>query len=81
MKDSYIMGDLKKYRKFNSFRLNHHKLFTVYPGIAASAAKEMLTVNGIPKKEKQKKIWASIRKELSLFGMLKLFLDGLRSVR
>ena len=81
LKGSYVMSDLKKYRKFNSFRLNHHELFTVYPGIATSAAKEMLTVNGIPKKEKQKKIWAGIRKEISLFGMLKLFRDGLRSVR
>jgi electron transfer flavoprotein-quinone oxidoreductase len=81
LKDSYIMGDLKKYRRFNAFRLNHHELFTVYPGIAASAAKEMLTVNGIPKKEKQKKIWTAIKKEISLFGMLKLIRDGLRSVR
>jgi electron transfer flavoprotein-quinone oxidoreductase len=81
LKGSYIMSDMKKYRRFNSFRLGHHELFTVLPGLAASAAKEMLTVNGIPKEEKQGKIWADIRKEFSLLRMFRLFRDGIRSVK
>jgi len=81
LKGSYIMSDLKKYRRFNTFRLGHHELFTVFPGLAASAAREMLTVNGVPKEEKQSKIWAEIRKEFSLLKLLRLFRDGLRGVK
>ena len=81
LKDSYIMSDLRKYRRFNAFRLGHHELFTVLPGLAASAAREMLTVDGIPKEQKQGKIWAGLRKEFSLLRMLRLFRDGLRSVK
>ena len=78
---SYIISDLKKYRRFNSFRLGHHELFTVLPGLSASAAREMLTVDGVPKEEKQGRIWAAIRKEFSLLRMFRLFRDGLRSVK
>ena len=54
LQNSYIMADLKKYRGFNGFRLQHHELFTVLPGLAGFAAREMLTVDGKSKKEKQK---------------------------
>src|SRR4030042_1469872 len=36
------------------------------------AAQEMLTVDGVPKKEKQKAIWKEVRKEISLFSMIRL---------
>ena len=61
--DSYIMKDLKKYRRLRfRFVFDHHELFTLLPSIAGFAAREMLTVDGIPKKEKQRAIWKEIRK-------------------
>jgi electron transfer flavoprotein-quinone oxidoreductase len=81
LKGSYILEDLKKYRRFNTFRLNHHELFTVLPGLKTLAAREMLTVDGIPKRQKQKAIWKKIRKEISLSKMARIMWDGWRSVK
>ena len=81
LRDSYIMADLKKYRDFNGFRLRHHELFTVLPGLAGFAAREMLTVDGRPKKEKQKIVWKQIRREISLTKLARILWSGWRSVK
>ncbi len=81
LQESYIMKDMKKYRRFNAFRQDHHELFTTLPGLKGFAAREMLTVDGIPKKEKQKAIWNRIRKAIPLAKMAKFIWDGWRSVR
>ncbi len=81
LRDSYIMADLKKYRGFNGFRLKHHELFSVFPELAGMSAREMLTVDGTSKKQKQKNIWKRIRKEISLLKIARILWDGLRSVK
>ena len=81
LESSYVLPDLKKYRGFNDFRLTHHELFTSLPGLASYAAREMLTVDGTPKKEKQKAIWQKIRKEFSALKLARLLWDGFGSVR
>lgn len=81
LRSSYIMADLKKYRGFNRFRLKHHELFTTLPTLMSFAAREMLTVDGKTKKEKQKNIWRRIKKEISLPKMARIFWDGWRSVK
>jgi electron transfer flavoprotein-quinone oxidoreductase len=81
LEGSYIMKDMKKYRRFGPFRLHHHELFTSLPALAAHGAREMLTVDGVPKKEKQGAIWRKIRREFSPLEMLEILWDGMRSVR
>jgi electron transfer flavoprotein-quinone oxidoreductase len=81
LETSYIMADLKKYRRFNGFRLKHHELFTTMPGLGSLAAREMLTVDGVSKKEKQKAIRRQIGKEMPLSKIARLFWDGWRSIR
>ena len=81
MQDSYVLKDLKKYRRFNRFRHEHHELFTTLPQLGSMAAREMLTVNGVPKKEKQNTLWKKIRGQISLFRLFRLFLAAWRSVR
>lgn len=81
LQDSYILKDLKKYRRFSTFRLEHHEFFTTLPHLGGMVAKEMLTVDGVPKKEKQRSIWQKIRKEISLLRLLRLFWDAWRSVK
>ncbi|UCD58735.1 MAG: FAD-dependent oxidoreductase, partial [Candidatus Hydrogenedentota bacterium] len=81
LQDSYIVKDLKKYRRFGPFLLGHHELFTTLPQLASHAAREMLTVDGVSKKQKQKTIWMEIRKHISRFRLLKLLWNGWRSVR
>jgi electron transfer flavoprotein-quinone oxidoreductase len=81
LQDSYVMKDMKKYRHFPSFLAQHEEIFSTLPGLAGMAAREMLTVNGVPKKEKQHTIWKRTREKLSLLKMLRLAWDGWRSVR
>ena len=58
----------------------HPELFTTLPELASLAAREMLTVNGVPKKEKQKAIWREFRTQVSLVSFLRLLRDGWRSI-
>jgi Dehydrogenases (flavoproteins) len=81
LQNSYIIKDLKKYRRFNAFRLQHHELFTTLPRLGSFAAQEMLTVDGVPKKEKQKTIWKKVRKEISCVSLIRLLWNGWRSVK
>lgn len=54
--ESIILDDMKKVSKMAPFAHNRPHLFTDYPQLAANAALEYLTVDGVSKKEKQKKI-------------------------
>jgi len=81
LQNSYILKDLRKYRRFNAFRLRNHELFTALPQAGSLAAKEMLTVNGVPKKEKQKAVWKEIREKISAWRLLRLLWKGWRSVQ
>ncbi len=81
LQDSYVFKDLRKYRRFGPFLQQHHEMFTTLPQLAALAAREMLTVNGVPKREKQRAIWEKVRSRLSLLSLGRLLWDGWRSVR
>ncbi len=81
LEGSYVMADLRKYRGFNGFRLRHHELFTTLPEAAGDAARQMLTVDGTPKKLKQKAVRARILRDIPLFGLLRLLWAGWRSVK
>ncbi|HJX13419.1 MAG TPA: FAD-dependent oxidoreductase [Dehalococcoidales bacterium] len=70
---SYVMRDLKKYRSFGKFLYNRRELFNELPGLAAGAAREMLTVDGVSKKQKQKVIVEAFRRrKMSLWKLLRL---------
>ena len=81
LQDSYIFKDLKKYRRFSELLGSHNELFTTLPDWASLAAREMLTVNGIPKKEKQKTLWQEFRARIPLIRFLRLLWEGWRSIR
>jgi len=81
LQDSYIFKDLKKYRRFGGFLLTHKEIFTTLPALTSLAGREMLTVNGVSKKEKQRAIWREFQRGISLFSFLRLLWDGWRSVR
>jgi electron transfer flavoprotein-quinone oxidoreductase len=81
LQDSYVLKDLKKYRRFPSFMENHKELFTTLPHLTGLAAREMLTVSGIPKKTRQRQIWKTIREGISPLELLRLAWDGWRSVK
>jgi electron transfer flavoprotein-quinone oxidoreductase len=63
LRDSYILHDLYKYRNMGRFFETHPEFFTLYPELLNEAAREMLTVDGVPKRRKQRKIfWEALGK-------------------
>jgi electron transfer flavoprotein-quinone oxidoreductase len=59
--DSVVMKDLFKIRNTTDFAHARPHLFTEYPKVMAAAAREYLTVDGVPKKQKQAKIAAMLK--------------------
>ena len=79
--ESFVIKDMKKYRRFGSFLYQNKEIHNQLPRLASFAAREMLTVNGVSKKQKQKLIMQEIRKETSLWRLLRLLWRGWRSVK
>jgi electron transfer flavoprotein-quinone oxidoreductase len=78
---SFVMKDMKKYRRFGHFLYQNPQLFNELPGLASLAAREMLTVNGISKKEKQKLIGQAFSGKFTRFSLLRLLWRAWRSVK
>lgn len=78
---SFVGRDMKKYRRFGHFLYHNKEVFNELPQLASFAAREMLTVNGVSKKQKQKLIMGEIRRKMSLLRLAKLLWRGWRSVK
>ena len=68
--DSFVMADLKKYQEVPDFLAEQSHFLNVYPRILGNAAREILTVDGDPKRAKQQKIMAELKGKRSLLGLL-----------
>ena len=63
IRDSWIYRDLYKYRNMGRFFERHPEFFGFYPELLNEAAREMLTVDGVSKRAKQRKIfWDALRR-------------------
>ena len=78
--ESIILDDMKKVSKMTPFAHDRPHLLSDYPKLAASAALEYLTVDGVSKKEKQKKI-ASMVKGLPKRRLIGDVLGGIKTQR
>jgi electron transfer flavoprotein-quinone oxidoreductase len=78
---SFVMKDMRKYRRFGRFLYRHKEIFGGLPDLAALAAREMLNVDGTPKKQKQKQIWREIRRKLGIWRLLRLAWQGWRAIK
>jgi len=81
MNESFVLKDMKKYKGFGGFLYDTKQLFNELPQVAQFAGREMLTVNGVGKKEKQKLIMDVIKKKIGLVNMTKLAWRGWRAVK
>ncbi len=79
--ESFVMKDMKKYRRFGTFLYHHKEIFDQLPRLASFAGREMITVNGVGKKEKQKLIFRKLRQEFSIPRLLRLLWEGWRAVK
>lgn len=79
--ESYVIKDLRKYRRLGSFLYHRKEIFNQFPRLASFAGREMLTVNGVSKKQKQKLILNTVRKEISMFRLFRFLWQAWRSIR
>jgi electron transfer flavoprotein-quinone oxidoreductase len=68
--DSFVMKDLKKYRKLPEVLESSPQFFTTYPALVNRAAKTMFTVDGIDKMTKQREVTGSFRAARKLTGLV-----------
>ncbi|MGM9428506.1 FAD-dependent oxidoreductase [Hydrogenophaga sp. MI9] len=70
MDGSFVMKDLKKYRKLPDVLHSSPQFFTAYPELVNRAAKTFFTVDGVDKHSKEKEILGSFRSKRSLTGLM-----------
>jgi electron transfer flavoprotein-quinone oxidoreductase len=81
MNESFVMKDMQKYRNFPKFLYQNHQLFNELPQVAQFAGREMLTVNGVSKRQKQAEIGRLVREKIGRFNMARLLWNAWRSVK
>jgi electron transfer flavoprotein-quinone oxidoreductase len=75
LEETYVIKDLRKYRDLPG-TLHHNKQFvTAYPGLLTGAAEEMLRVDGVDKRSKEK---SSLRRFIKERGVRGLIADAFR---
>ncbi len=70
MADSFVMRDLKKYRRLPKVLETNKHFFTDYPRLLTRAAETMLRVDGVPKRDKEKQVLGAFRAERGLSGLV-----------
>ncbi len=68
--ESFVMKDLKKYKRLPEIFENNHQFFTEYPELLNRAAHAMLTVDGVDKKTKEREVRRSFVAKRSRFGLV-----------
>jgi len=80
VRDSWIYKDLRKYQNMSRFFETHPEFFDLYPNLLNEAAREMLSVDGVSKRVKQRKIfWDAMRRRMP-WRMALDFYGGWRSI-
>jgi len=65
IRDSFFYKDLYKYRNMGRFFESHPTFFGFYPDLLNEACREMLTVDGVSKRSKQRRIfWDALRRRM-----------------
>ena len=67
---SFVMKDLKKYRKLPDTLHGNPQFFTAYPELVNRAAKTFFTVDGVDKQTKEREILGSFRSARRLTGLV-----------
>ncbi|WP_299438336.1 FAD-dependent monooxygenase [uncultured Rhodospira sp.] len=70
LEDSFVLRDLKKYRRLPKILETNKHFFTDYPRLLTNAAETMLRVDGVPKRDKERAIMGSFRSTRKLRGLM-----------
>lgn len=68
--NSFVMKDLKKYRRLPSIFHDNKQFFTTYPQLLSRAAQTLIRVDGVDKKSKERDIKRSFVQSRSVFGLI-----------
>lgn len=68
--DSFVMKDLKKYRRMPDIFHKNKQFFTTYPDLISKAVQSIIRVDGVDKKTKEKEIRKSFVASRSVFGLI-----------
>jgi electron transfer flavoprotein-quinone oxidoreductase len=70
MEASFVLKDMKKYKNVPGLLHERPQLFNLYPRMLSGAAQEYLRVDGTDKRSKEKRIFAALRRDRGLGGMI-----------
>jgi len=70
LEQTFVMKDMKKYRKIPGYLHNNKHVFTLYPKLFTNAAQSWFRVDGVDKRSKEKEIMGSFRKSRSVLGLV-----------
>lgn len=68
--ETFVMKDLKKYRRIPNFLHANKQVFSLYPKLLTGAAQKWFRVDGIDKRTKEKEIVGSFRQGRSVLGLV-----------
>ena len=71
LQDSFVLKDLKKYKRVPGLLQSNKHLLLQYPKLLNQAAFEMLNVDGISKKDKEKLIWKNVKQEIGISNLVR----------
>ena len=78
---SFVLKDLRKYERLPDLAEHHPDLLQIYPALLSEAIHEMLTVDGVSKREKQRRILRRVLAQRPWWRILKDAVDGWRALR
>jgi electron transfer flavoprotein-quinone oxidoreductase len=78
---SFVLQDLRKYERLPELAARHPELLHVYPALLNEAVHEMLTVDGVSKREKQRRVVRRLLAERPWWRLLRDAYDGWRAMR
>ncbi|MCS7172984.1 MAG: FAD-dependent oxidoreductase [Armatimonadetes bacterium] len=81
LRESFVLQDLVKYRHLPELADRRPDLFRIYPHLVHDAVHEMLTVDGLPKRAKQRRIWQEITRRRRPLQLLRDLYEIWRAVR
>ncbi|MGB0694599.1 MAG: FAD-dependent oxidoreductase [Rhodospirillaceae bacterium] len=70
LENSFVLKDLKKYKKMPETLLRNKQFYTTWPQVLAGAAEEYFRVDGRDKLTKEKDILRMVRKSRGVFGLV-----------
>ncbi len=71
LEDSFVLKDMDDHKDIEDKVRENREILTVYPKLACDAAHEYFLVDGLPKRDHQKRIIRRIRRQRGFFRMFK----------